>query len=460
MKTSILQFHREAPALLAAGRFVEVRELAAGLSSHDEESAYLLGVACANIGYWEEAFEAFLEAHTLDPEDEESRGLVTGALVRLGRNEEALQRLQRSDDLSEAEDFRRCWLERPGERLAAFEPAGAILHPLYGTQRLDNTITVTVRGKIPEETLESLTRFHGREFPDSKLNFVSSKDNVGARPFEELRDLVDVGQLPDWAVADQLWLVVATSVVTTGYSAGVGADGIAIVKLESGDPFAPTIIAHELYHSLLGLNHTNGSEGPFDPTSVMGPLGTRAPLESTHIAAFHRKCCTTEPEVQELVEQGRWSEALKLDPDYLGLYTKVAEVLQRDGSATEAISVLEGWFERDPGPEAASVLGSYMAYQGLSPANVYEQTRGYDFEANTHLYLAQASLEAKRFREALNELNIALDLAPWHLHGLAMRARAFRGLGRNQEAIEDYREALEICPDWQEMKIELSELSD
>lgn len=400
----------------------------------------------ANRGQWSDAL-------TLTPEDESNYAWQTFkavALARLQRWDEARELLEAQSELEMPEAFLLDWLQSPNKRLTPRDTVQPVLHSLYGTERI-GPIVVKVMGPVRSEVLQACAQFHNREFPNHHLEFHLINRSYPAESFEDLRNSLEVGQEPPWLETghSEICLVSAQSNEQTAYSRGFGSDNIAVVHYLEDDPFQATTTSHELYHTLLDLNHSNGLEGPDEPGSVMGPWGLTAPLLNTYIASSHRSCCTTSEEVQLLVEAKKWEEALSLDPDYLGLYQKVADRYLAEGQANCAVEKLKDWFQRDPGPEAASAWLQRLLDLEQDWPHEIGLCRGYGKAANTHIYLAQACIRAYRFDLALQQIEEALDLEPEHLFALAMRGWSQHCSGRWEDADSDYLKVLATVPDWE-----------
>lgn len=425
------------------------------VSHSDPEKAlahYQKSRALAVEGSWQDSLVALRNARKILPQNEDLRELESEILVRLGHREEARFLLEglSERELTQEESWRKTWLSNPP--LAAQKTEKTVLHPLYDTRRIDS-VKLHVVGHLEPQILEELKSFHQRELPGPSLTISGSESPPELPSFEQLRAQLEVGSEPEWlrnlAVDDTQVLVVLQATEATAYSVGFGAPGIAVVGLIPGDPFQATVVAHELYHSLLDLNHTNGTEGPLDLSSLMGPFGLRTPLSHTHLSQEHKALCLTTEEAQSLVESLRYEEALLRDPDYVALYRPLAETYLRQREPQRALEVLKRWFERDPGPESASLLTRWMLDLGLDPTPYFLRTRGHGEAANTHLYLAQACLDSFCFEQAITELERAGALEPDNLSLRGMLGWAHHGNGEFDIARALYTEALAACPSWE-----------
>lgn len=421
----------------------------------------------ADQGQWTESLQLLHEARALDPEASVLREFESEALVRLGLTEEARVLLAGvgSESLTDQEAWRLHWLSQPA-RQAGGESESLVLHPLYGTRAIEK-VDLLVAGPVADEVLEEVADFHAREFGGHQMTVFRLTSECPPDSFEALRAQLEVGAEPSWmsellerAEAEKpgvraLLLTVARAEQPTAYSAGFGAPGMAVVSLMPGDPFQATVIAHELYHSLLDLNHTNGCEGPLDLRSVMGPLGLRAPLSHTYLCPQHFQACSCTPEVQAMVDAGELEDAVQACPGYLGVYPLLARRYLGEERVGDAVGALESWFACDPGPEAAAALGELLLNLGRDPAPYFFRSRGHGQVANTHLYLAQGCLNGCHFEPAVDELERARALEPENLFILGMLAWAHHGLGNFELAEALYVEALEMFPDWESARARL-----
>lgn len=428
-------------------------------ASHNEStpSSFLRSRELAGRGRWEEALSVLREARVADPDSPILREFESEVLLRLGRHQAARELLEpvADSDLTPEGRWRKSWLEaEPRERRGSITEK-VVLHPLYGTKRIE-TVEVSVLGELAEDTKRALSEFHKREFNGRELLFSHACIEVALPSFEQLRNQLQVGAEPEWPAAilgeNSCVLVIAQAEEPTAYSAGFGAPGLAVVQLQPDDPFQATVIAHELYHSLLDLNHTNGTEGPLDLGSVMGPFGLRTPLTHTYLAEEHRLFCLTTPQAQTLAESGELEEALRIDPDYIALYPALASLYLQQKLPERALDALRTWFEKDPGPEAASALGRLSMDLGHDPSSYFLRSRGHGEAANTHLYLAQACLDSFRFDAAVTELERAYSLEPENLSLRGMLGWAHHGSGNLESARELYTEALELCGSWEAVR--------
>lgn len=419
-------------------------------------SIYDTAAGLANRGQWKQAHHELKGSPELLT-NAAQRDLMSETLVQLGRDSEAVELLRGGASLGPAEQWRLRWLSKEST-VPGRAPCGEVLHALYRTAAIP-TVRLLCFGGLPAPVMRQVEEFHRREFPHHRLQVASVTEQPVEESFETLRNLLDVGALPSWLSPQVLrrhcsegelpiTLVVARAEMPSAYSAGYGAPGVVLLHLQEGDRFQATITAHELYHALLDLNHSNGLEGPLDAGSVMGPFGCRTPLEHTYIAGKQREFCTTTAQVQTLVEQERWNEALELDSDYLGLYSRACARSLTGERPEEALRYLQRWFERDPGPEAGAALSEISLNLGHDPTPHFKNCRGYGEAANTHLYLAQACLEAYRFDLAVGELEKAHALEPNNIHVPGMLGWAHHALGRGKLAVQLYQEALSACPGW------------
>ncbi|MCA9791970.1 MAG: hypothetical protein KC910_09260 [Candidatus Eremiobacteraeota bacterium] len=365
--------------------------------------------------------------------------LAIEILVRLGQFEAARSLLV--EDTSPAFD----WLRAPDQRQAPWLRVGEVLHPLRGCQDL-RVIRVRPYGQEAVGLVEAVAVFHQREFPGCVLELLEPEPAIELS-FETIRDMVEAEQ---FAIrADETAFVTAVPDHPTPYSAGLGMPGVVVLGVVDGDPFLETLAAHEFYHSVLDLTHTDGLEGPDDPGSVLGEWGRYAPLKATYVSHAQRRFCTTTSQVQALVEEGDLRGAVALDPHYVALYPRLALRAFQARQPERAIGWLEQWSTIEPSVEAAAELYEALLLLGRCAGQVARAAPGYGLASNTHLYLAQAALRAHHFERAAEQAQMALELEPGHPHGLFQLGWANHCLGRHEQAAECYR----ACPDWGAVRV-------
>lgn len=408
----------------------------------------------AGRGQWSKALHQVEQEVLQNPDNEQARAFFARCLAYFGRNAEARKQLAKISTLEPADEFLANCLIHPRTRLQPLEPTGTVTHALYDTRALKRA-DIQVVGEFTDGLLEQCLSFHRREFPHHELTFHELSTKQPGESFEELRDLLDTGQTPEWVKNESVYLVAADSPNRTAFSRGYGSSQVAVIQLMEGDPYQATTIMHELYHTLLDLTHSNGIEGPDDLGSIMGPWGLAAPLLNTYVSNTHRLACTTTSEVQSLIEQGEYQRALELDPNYLGLYQKLSQQRLQKGQLKAAAETLERWFKVDPGPESCSAWQELALLTSISLNPDVTRCRGYGTASNTHIYLAQGCNRAYRFQAALSELKTALDLDPHNLYGQAMLGWAHHCLGNLQIARNAYQTVLAVVPEWNGIKLRL-----
>jgi tetratricopeptide (TPR) repeat protein len=129
------------------------------------------------------------------------------------------------------------------------------------------------------------------------------------------------------------------------------------------------------------------------------------------------------------------------------------EVFSEAGKLNEAIKELHAILGVDPGAwEAHLLLG--LAYRSLGAPDLLAEAKAefqqaldiYPDFVPTRLYLAEVYIEFARFREARDQLEAGLALAPRQPQMLGMLADVERRLGNPARAIDLLREALQINP--------------
>ena len=316
-----------------------------------------------------------------------------------------------------------------------------------------------------QELLSEVAKFHQREFPTCLLEILSPQRAPDGLFFEDLRASLEVGETPAWLSPatqergdKELTMVALPMREPTPYSAGYGAPGLVVLGLVENDPFASTLIAHELYHALLDLPHTDGLEGPEDCDSVMGEEGRFSPLMTTYVCPQQVQLCLTTREAQEAVERGDFEQALKLDPTYFAICPMVLQDCARKGMLEYPLGLLRAWWLHGQSPEAATHYLELLLNTGWvdEAKDILQDTLGYFEAANTHLYAARACVAAHQYQLGVEELKMSLTLAPDCLPALGALGWCYHRLGQERLARKFYLKALEQSPDWQLVQARLA----
>lgn len=435
---------REEPAVAA---FLRALSMAPG-----PDLALELRGCCAEsltrLGRWQEAREEALAGLPA------TRGLLAQIEVRLGRAEEALELLRGCARLTVEQEYLLKVLE--GEPPTVEVAAVEVLHSQREWRdltRLEVQPWLALEPGAPkppmERLLTELRELHLRQFPGTELEFKPIRKWTG-EGFHQLRDLLDVGQataVPEYS------LVVFSGTETAPYSAGVGVDRVALVNYASGDPFLTTLAAHEFYHAMLDLAHSDGVEDRGDPESLMGVLGRRCPPRWAYLNPEQRRQCRCSREVQELASIGEYEQALELDPDYLALYPPaVARSLEPEPLFLE-------WLRHDGGLPARVAWGSYLLCYGR-PREAEAAWQELPNHPSSLLYQAFACLDNGFHRRALRYFKLAEELGGPSLFVDAGRGWAHHRLNQVPSARRHYRRALRRLPDWTLVRARLELLEE
>lgn len=149
--------------------------------------------------------------------------------------------------------------------------------------------------------------------------------------------------------------------------------------------------------------------------------------------------------------------AAERDPASVRAHLGWAYSLERMGDAAGAIAALErgvegaGEAEPDQRADLLAKLGSLLVAEGDDAAAIRRWQRSLELDGEqpaVHLRLADALARQKRFAEAVEHYDATIRLVPEQAAAvLERRATALINLGRGDEAVADFRRALEAAPD-------------
>ncbi len=163
-------------------------------------------------------------------------------------------------------------------------------------------------------------------------------------------------------------------------------------------------------------------------------------------------------------ELGRDDEALaeyrlaaQYDPDDFTAWHAIGQLLKARGAADEAqaayekaIAAAADHLQRNPHDAAtAAMLGLMYSLQGdpTRAIPVLQQAVALLPSADNHYFLGNACYEAGRYEEALAEYQAALVIDPKHFNSLVRLGDTYDKLGRADDAIAAYRQALTLKED-------------
>ncbi|MGE0491869.1 MAG: hypothetical protein AB7S38_21840 [Vulcanimicrobiota bacterium] len=339
-------------------------------------------------------------------------------------------------------DLRVAW----GLAQSGYRGGEAEWHHYSGWQSLDRlALTVVAEpGLEAPALLEPLVTFHRRHLPGSQLHLT----------FAERTHLPDL-QAMEGAIrnGNNLWLARRLKVPTPDLergqiclvlrkgtpeylaTAGFGGHAMAFVDIEPQDIFTPTVIAHEFYHAVAGLAHTDGVKARHDPFGLMGYPGTAVPLEESYLNWQQRAHLGSPAGTAERVgriraaeRRGRFErvhqlllELVEHDPLHLWARTQLTRSYLRRGAVEAALAQVDERARLDPGLAGQAWAAELrLRLAGQEP----RELPGLGYEAVSHLVLAELLAGHLRLSEADFECYQA------------------RGLGADSDAVAYQRAAL------------------
>jgi Flp pilus assembly protein TadD len=177
----------------------------------------------------------------------------------------------------------------------------------------------------------------------------------------------------------------------------------------------------------------------------MGDRGEQVSEEATtEIAAQPANWATPAPEVPEPVEPIETVPAF--DPATVTF--EQAEKVYREGSYLEALDMFTAFTGRNPD----NVWGHYMIGLAALKASIPDEAETAFHAAlelnHNHLKsminLSRVLLQTERYEEALAHLDVVVDIDPVSDDGYRLRGLAYLGLGRDEDAIDSFREAITV----------------
>lgn len=144
-------------------------------------------------------------------------------------------------------------------------------------------------------------------------------------------------------------------------------------------------------------------------------------------------------------------------------YDRLGRLLIGEERLEEAIDVLRRGLMIDPeSPDLHNSLGSSLSYAGQHAAAIEHHRRYVALspeDPNSHDSLGLSHQRAGQYQEALAAYDEALRMNPAFEVAVAHRANTFWQLGRNRDAIREYRRYIEMAPSTNERRRGYGELS-
>ncbi|MCA9796847.1 MAG: hypothetical protein KC910_33790, partial [Candidatus Eremiobacteraeota bacterium] len=194
-------------------------------------------------------------------------------------------------------------------------------------------------------------------------------------------------------------------------SAGFGGHAMAFVDIEERDLFTPTVIAHEFYHAVAGLAHTDGVKGRHDPFGLMGYPGTAVPLDQSYLNWQQRAHLGSPAGTAALVARVRAAEQrgyhrrvhqhllelVEHDPLHLWARAQLVRSYLRQGQPERALEQVQERARKDSGLAGQAWAAELrLRIASLEPRDL----PGLGYEAVSHLVLAELLASHLRLPEA------------------------------------------------------------
>lgn len=202
---------------------------------------------------------------------------------------------------------------------------------------------------------------------------------------------------------------------------GYGGGRLALVELDPEDGFADSVVAHELGHALLGLQHTDGLKFYEDSFSLQGYPGSMGPLELAYLDFRQKAAMMTFPgrsdrveEAWEAEKQGfperalrAYREVLRKDPLDHWVRGRIARLTLARGNLNEGFKRVYQLRRKDPGFELAAWQMELCLKHGR------EIPPGYpDFDPAARLVRGRARLRGMDYAGGEFDLWVSYGLAP------------------------------------------------
>lgn len=260
-------------------------------------------------------------------------------------------------------------------------------------------------------------------------------------------------------------LLVTTGKAPWRANRGFGGGRLAAVELDPEDRFEDSVLAHELGHALLGLQHTDGLKFYEDAFSLLGYPGSMGPLELAYLDFRQKACMMTFPGRSERVEEAwelekrgfgqrayrAYREVLRQDPLDHWVRGRIARLAFALGDPREGFKRVHQLRRRDLGFElAAWQVELCLKHERPVPSGFP------DHEPAARLARGRARLRALDYPGGEFDLWVAYGLAPENKEPLLGLASQALEQGRFRRAESLLRACLKDCPVWAEAWRELA----
>ncbi|MCE7871306.1 hypothetical protein DYH09_13120 [bacterium CPR1] len=395
---------------------------------------------------------ALAELEKIDPDFRQRADLLRAAwLERLARHEEA-ERIRRPY----------CSPVVLG-RLRELRAGSLIEWRQYSGRERAMQLKVHVLGELATEGLKS---WFERELPYSRWALKPSKAR-GPLYFEELS--AHVLRSNKQAVArlarlkrlseEQAVLVVVPGEAPWRANRGYGGSRLALVQADPEDLYLESVVAHELGHALLGLQHNDGLKFYEDAFCLMGYPGSMSPLELSYLDFRQKAAMMTFPgrseqveEAWELEKKGFFDRAereyrhiLRRDPLDHWVRGRLARLALGHERLQEGFKRVRQLRRRDLSYELAAWQGELLVRHGQSELPGYP-----DHDPGARLARGRARLRALDYQGGAFDLHVSDGLSPESKEAIFSLACLALERGQFARAEQGFKRCLKAWPNWGE----------
>ncbi|GMU54368.1 MAG: hypothetical protein AMXMBFR33_35140 [Candidatus Xenobia bacterium] len=412
-----------------------------------------------------------------------SRWRQAQALALKGDLPAALAELERIDPdfLQRADLLRAAWLERlerheEAERLRRPYASPLVLRRLrelragglmewrqYSGRERAVQLTVHVLGELDPSGLKA---WFERELPYTRWDFKPGKV-YGLLDFEELSGHVlrsnklAVGRLSriKRVPEEHGILVVVPGEAPWRANRGFGGSRLALVEADPEDLYLESVVAHELGHALLGLQHNDGLKFYEDAFCLMGYPGSMSPLELSYLDFRQKAAMMTFPgradrveEAWELENKGffdraerEYREILRRDPLDHWVRGRLARLALGHERPQEGFKRVRQLRRRDLSYELAAWQGELLVRHGHSELPGYP-----DHDPGARLARGRARLRALDYKGGAFDLHVSYGLSPESKEAIFSLACLALERGQFARAEQGFKRCLKAWPNWGE----------
>ncbi len=392
------------------------------------------------------------ELERIDPDFRQRADLLRAAwLERLERHEEA-ERLRR-----------RYASPLVLRRLRELRAEGLMEWRQYSGRERAVQLTVHVLGELETSGLKA---WFERELPYTRWDFKPSKV-YGSLDFEELSGHVlrsnklAVGRLSriKRVPEEHGILVVVPGEAPWRANRGFGGSRLALVEADPEDLYLESVVAHELGHALLGLQHNDGLKFYEDAFCLMGYPGSMSPLDLVYVDFRQKAAMMTFPgrfdrveEAWELENKGffdraerEYREILRRDPLDHWVRGRLARLALGNERPQEGFKRVRQLRRRDLSYELAAWQGELLVRHG------HGELPGYpDHDPGARLARGRARLRALDYKGGAFDLCVSYGLSPESKEAIFSLACLALERGQFARAEQGFKRCLKAWPNWGE----------